>query len=113
MKPAIMRSSVVLPQPDGPRIEKKLPRCDLERQRVDGDVVGEALDDAARLEVGRAGDAGVPANPGVPSGVSLSSYTPDLNATMSLLKPLTAYATKGASSLQIGVILPDTTSSVR
>ena len=26
MNPAIMRSSVVLPQPDGPRIEKKLPR---------------------------------------------------------------------------------------
>ena len=24
-KPAIIRSSVVLPQPDGPRIEKKLP----------------------------------------------------------------------------------------
>jgi hypothetical protein len=24
-KPAIMRSSVVLPHPDGPRIEKKLP----------------------------------------------------------------------------------------
>src|SRR5262245_59017601 len=29
MKPAIMRSSVVLPQPDGPRIEKKLPRSTL------------------------------------------------------------------------------------
>ncbi len=27
MKPAIMRSKVVLPQPDGPRIEKKLPRA--------------------------------------------------------------------------------------
>ncbi len=26
MNPAIMRSSVVLPQPEGPRIEKKLPR---------------------------------------------------------------------------------------
>ena len=26
MKPAIMRSSVVLPQPEGPRMEKKLPR---------------------------------------------------------------------------------------
>src|SRR6267378_3743827 len=26
MNPAIMRRSVVLPQPDGPRIEKKLPR---------------------------------------------------------------------------------------
>ncbi len=27
MKPATMRSSVVLPQPEGPRIEKKLPRA--------------------------------------------------------------------------------------
>jgi D-xylose transport system substrate-binding protein len=32
---------------------------------------------------------------------------------MSQLKPLTAAATKGASSLQVGVILPDTTSSTR
>ena len=29
MKPAIMRSSVVLPQPEGPRMEKKLPRATL------------------------------------------------------------------------------------
>ncbi len=29
MNPAIMRSSVVLPQPEGPRIEKKLPRSTL------------------------------------------------------------------------------------
>jgi D-xylose transport system substrate-binding protein len=52
-------------------------------------------------------------NPGVPSGITLSSLSPDLNATMSLLKPLTQYATKGANSLLVGVILPDTTSSVR
>jgi len=32
---------------------------------------------------------------------------------MSAFKPLTEYATKGASSLQVGVILPDTTSSTR
>ena len=29
MNPAIILSSVVLPQPDGPRIEKKLPRWTL------------------------------------------------------------------------------------
>jgi hypothetical protein len=29
MNPAIMRSSVVLPQPEGPRMEKKLPRATL------------------------------------------------------------------------------------
>jgi D-xylose transport system substrate-binding protein len=32
---------------------------------------------------------------------------------MSQFKPLTQFATKGASSLQVGVILPDTTSSTR
>ena len=32
---------------------------------------------------------------------------------MSQLKPLAAAGTKGASSLQVGVILPDTTSSTR
>jgi D-xylose transport system substrate-binding protein len=32
---------------------------------------------------------------------------------MSTLKPLTQFATKGANSLQVGVILPDTTSSTR
>ena len=32
---------------------------------------------------------------------------------MSKLKPLTQFATKGANTLQVGVILPDTTSSVR
>ena len=29
MKPAIIRNSVVLPQPEGPRMEKKLPRSTL------------------------------------------------------------------------------------
>ena len=29
MNPAIMRNSVVLPQPDGPSMEKKLPRATL------------------------------------------------------------------------------------
>ena len=52
-------------------------------------------------------------NPGVPSTISVSAFTPDIASTMSLLKPLTKYATKGANSLLIGVILPDTTSSVR
>jgi D-xylose transport system substrate-binding protein len=32
---------------------------------------------------------------------------------MSKFKPLTAFATKGANTLQVGVILPDTTSSTR
>src|SRR5215469_16019475 len=49
----------------------------------------------------------------VPSGLSISSFTVDIASTMSKLKPLTQFATKGASSLQVGVILPDTTSSTR
>jgi D-xylose transport system substrate-binding protein len=49
----------------------------------------------------------------IPAGLSTSSFTVDIASTMSKLKPLTAFATKGASSLQVGVILPDTTSSTR
>jgi D-xylose transport system substrate-binding protein len=49
----------------------------------------------------------------VPAGLGISSFTVDIGSTMSKLKPLTQYATKGASSLQVGVILPDTTSSTR
>lgn len=45
--------------------------------------------------------------------VSVSSFTSDINATMSQFKSLTGFATKGSTSLQVGVILPDTTSSTR
>src|SRR5215469_11437701 len=48
----------------------------------------------------------------IPSGLSIDSFTVDIGSTMSQLKPLGEFATKGASSLQVGVILPDTTSSV-
>jgi D-xylose transport system substrate-binding protein len=49
----------------------------------------------------------------IPAGLSTSSFTVNLESTMSKLKSLTKFATKGANSLQVGVILPDTTSSVR
>jgi len=49
----------------------------------------------------------------VPAGLSISSFTVDIASTMSKFKPLTEFATKGANSLQVGVILPDTTSSTR
>src|SRR5262249_24381344 len=45
----------------------------------------------------------------IPAGLSVSSFTVDLASTMSKLKPLTQFATKGANTLQVGVILPDTT----
>ena len=45
--------------------------------------------------------------------LSISSFTVDIAPTMSKFKALAAAATKGASSLQVGVILPDTTSSTR
>src|SRR5215469_10715591 len=54
-----------------------------------------------------------PASATVPSGLSVSSFTVDITSTMSEFKGLAAAGTKGASSLQIGVILPDTTSSTR
>jgi D-xylose transport system substrate-binding protein len=48
----------------------------------------------------------------VPS-VSISSFTVNIAPTMSLFKALAAAGTKGANSLQVGVVLPDTTSSTR
>jgi D-xylose transport system substrate-binding protein len=52
------------------------------------------------------GSATVPA-------VSIDSFTVNITPTMSQFKALAAAATKGANSLQVGVILPDTTSSTR
>ena len=49
----------------------------------------------------------------VPAGLSISSFTVNVASTMSEFKPLAAAGTKGASSLQVGVVLPDTTSSTR
>src|SRR5207244_5692727 len=49
----------------------------------------------------------------VPAGISVSSFTSDVATAMSKLKALTESATKGQNSLQVGVILPDTTSSTR
>jgi D-xylose transport system substrate-binding protein len=63
-----------------------------------------------------AGTSSSPATSGsatVPAGLGISSFTVDISSTMSQFKGLAAAATKGASSLQIGVILPDTTSSTR
>jgi len=45
--------------------------------------------------------------------VSINSFTVNIGTTMSQLKALTQAGTKGASSLQVGVVLPDTTSSTR
>jgi D-xylose transport system substrate-binding protein len=45
--------------------------------------------------------------------VSINSFTVNIGATMSQLKALAQAGTKGASSLQVGVVLPDTTSSTR
>jgi D-xylose transport system substrate-binding protein len=45
--------------------------------------------------------------------VTINSFTVNVGPTMAAFKPLTHFATKGATSLQVGVILPDTTSSTR
>ena len=52
------------------------------------------------------GSATVPA-------VSINSFTVNIAPTLSLFRGLAAAATKGANSLQVGVVLPDTTSSKR
>ena len=45
--------------------------------------------------------------------VSIDSFTVNISPTMSLFKALALAGTKGANSLQVGVVLPDTTSSKR
>jgi D-xylose transport system substrate-binding protein len=70
----------------------------------------------AAAACGSSGSSGSSAASGsntIPKGLSISSFTVNLESTMSELKPLAQFATKGANSLQVGVILPDTTSSVR
>ena len=68
-KPATMRSTVVLPQPDGPRKETNSPALDVEVEILDDGVVGEGLADAfdaeerarpwlPRLQFGRFADRG-------------------------------------------------------
>jgi len=49
----------------------------------------------------------------IPAGLNISSFTVNIASTMAKLKPLAEFATKGANTLQVGVILPDTTSSTR
>jgi len=49
----------------------------------------------------------------VPNVNVATSFTSDINASMAPFKQLTLFATKGENSLQVGVILPDTTSSTR
>jgi D-xylose transport system substrate-binding protein len=48
----------------------------------------------------------------VPS-VGIDSFTVNIASTMTQFKALATAGTKGASSLQVGVVLPDTTSSTR
>jgi D-xylose transport system substrate-binding protein len=72
----------------------------------------------AALMVAACGSSSTPASSGgsgsntVPN-VSVSSFTSDINASMAPFKSLTQFATKGSNTLQVGVILPDTTSSTR
>ena len=57
-KPAIIRSVVVLPQPEGPSIEKNSPRSMAKSRLLDRDVAAEALDDVLERD-DRVADAGV------------------------------------------------------
>jgi len=65
---------------------------------------------------GSSGSSGTTASSGsnkIPAMLSISTFNVNINSTMSEFKPLTEFATKGVDSLQVGVILPDTTSSTR
>jgi D-xylose transport system substrate-binding protein len=80
-------------------------------------VGGVGLAAAVGLTLAACGSSGSSGSSGgsntIPSGLSIGSFTVDVGSTMAKFKPLTQFATKGANSLQVGVILPDTTSSVR
>jgi D-xylose transport system substrate-binding protein len=70
----------------------------------------------AAAACGSSGSSGSSAASGsntVPAGLSISSFSTNVASVMSGFKPLTEYATKGSNTLQVGVILPDTTSSTR
>ena len=51
-KPAIIRSVVVLPEPEGPSIVKNSPRCDLEVDARDRDHLAVVLGEAGQADVG-------------------------------------------------------------
>lgn len=77
-------------------------------------IVGTAALLAAACGSASTGSSGATTtNPGVPSSITISSFTTDIASTMGLLKPLTTYAAHGSNNLLVGVILPDTTSSAR
>jgi D-xylose transport system substrate-binding protein len=61
---------------------------------------------------GSSGSSGGGSNT-IPKGLSINSFSTDVASVMSPFKSLAKYATKGSNSLQVGVILPDTTSSTR
>ena len=67
---------------------------------------------AAAGSTSASGSASAAGSAAVPS-VSIDSFTVHIAPTMSLFKALAAAGTKGANSLQVGVVLPDTTSSTR
>ena len=66
-KPAIIRSVVVLPEPEGPSMVKNSPGADLEVDRVDRDHVAVGLANARQADVRRRG-AGRLRRPGPPPG---------------------------------------------
>jgi D-xylose transport system substrate-binding protein len=59
------------------------------------------------------GSSSAPAGSNTIPSVTTDSFTSDIGSTMSQFKSLTQFATKGSNTLQVGVILPDTTSSTR
>ncbi len=78
-----------------------------------------ALACGAGLAIAACGSSSSPSSSGgsgsntVPNVDVATAFTADIAASMAPFKSLTQFATKGANSLQVGVILPDTTSSTR
>src|SRR5215469_16631628 len=80
-------------------------------------VGGVALAGAISLAAAACGSSGGSSGSGGGSNtvpkVSINSFSTDVASVMSPFKQLTKFATKGSNTLQVGVVLPDTTSSQR
>lgn len=76
-----------------------------------------ALASAVSLAAAACGSSGSSSGSGGGSNtvpkISINSFSTNVESVMSPFKSLTKFATKGSNSLQVGVILPDTTSSTR
>jgi D-xylose transport system substrate-binding protein len=101
---------------EGGRYFRRFPRIGLVALAAVALAAAGCSSSASSSSSSSAGSSSAPASSSgsvtVPS-VTINSFTVDIASTMSQFKALAQAGTKGASGLQVGVVLPDTTSSTR